>query len=97
MATDQDRSKCRETTGGDRCAASWTVDFQPRLLRALKPNLAQHGEAAQSVTYRNGYRTAPGIPGARSVTMELHIPKLREGSYFPSLLEPAAQREGSGR
>ena len=21
-------------------------------------------------------------------TMELHIPKLREGSYFPSLLEP---------
>ena len=26
-------------------------------------------------------------------TMELHIPKLREGSYFPSLLEPRRRSE----
>ena len=25
--------------------------------------------------------------------MELHIPKLREGSYFPSLLEPRRRSE----
>ena len=44
---------------------------------------AEHGERSpERVTYRN--RTWDTRVG----TMELHIPKLREGSYFPSLLEP---------
>ena len=49
---------------------------------------AQHGERSpERVTYRNGtWDTRVG-------TMELHIPKLREGSYFPSLLEPRRRSE----
>ena len=56
---------------------------------------AEHGERSpERVTYRNGYRNRTW--DTRVGTMELHIPKLREGSYFPSLLETtAAQREGS--
>ena len=58
---------------------------------------AQHGERSpERVTYRNGYRnriwdTRVGPPS--SISMELHIPKLREGSYFPSLLEPRRRSE----
>ena len=37
------------------------------------------------MTQRNGYRSRAW--DTRVGTMELHIPKLREGSYFPSLLE----------
>ena len=48
---------------------------------------AQHGERSpEQVTYRNGYRNRTW--DTRVGTMELHIPKLREGSYFPSLMEP---------
>ena len=49
---------------------------------------AQHGERSpERVTYRNcTWDTRVG-------TMELHIPKLREGSYFPSLLEPRRRSE----
>ena len=42
-------------------------------------------------TYRNGYRNRTW--DTRVGTMELHIPKLREGSYFPSLLEPRRRSE----
>ena len=57
---------------------------------------AQHGERSpERVTYRNGYRNRTW--DTRVGTMELHIPKLREGSYFPSLLEPRRRSENSGR
>ena len=53
---------------------------------------AQHGERnPERVTYRNGYRNRTW--DTRVGTMELHIPKLREGSYFPSLLEPRRRSE----
>ena len=53
---------------------------------------AQHGEhSPERVTYRNGYRNRTW--DTRVGTMELHIPKLREGSYFPSLLEPRRRSE----
>ena len=53
---------------------------------------AQHGERSpERVTYRNGYRNRTW--DTRVGTMELHIPKLREGSYFPSLLEPRRRSE----
>ncbi len=47
---------------------------------------ALHEKTANRNTHRNGYR-------ARKLetqlgALELHIPKLREGSYFPSFLEP---------
>ena len=53
---------------------------------------AQHGERSpERVTYRNGYRNRTW--DTRVGTMESHIPKLREGSYFPSLLEPRRRSE----
>ena len=53
---------------------------------------AQHGERSpERVTYRNGYRNRTW--DTRVGTMELHIPKLREGSYFPGLLEPRRRSE----
>jgi len=42
-------------------------------------------------TYRNGYREREW--DTRLGTIPLRIPKLREGSYFPSLLEPRRRAE----
>ena len=43
-------------------------------------------ERASTRTYRNGYRER--ILDTGSGRLELQIPKLRSGSFFPSLLEP---------
>jgi putative transposase len=45
----------------------------------------------QRATYRNGYR--PRDWDTRVGTVELQVPKLRQGSYFPSLLEPRRRAE----
>src|SRR5690554_3729891 len=42
-------------------------------------------------THRNGYRSRPW--DTRVGTIELRIPKLRQGSYFPSLLKPRRRAE----
>ena len=53
---------------------------------------AGYGErTAERLTQRNGYRLRPW--DTRVGTLDLHIPKLREGSYFPSLLEPRRRSE----
>ena len=53
---------------------------------------AQRYERTPSrTTYRNGYR--PRRWDTRVGTLELQIPKLRRGSYFPSLLEPRRRAE----
>ncbi len=53
---------------------------------------AGYGErSADRVTQRNGYRSRSW--DTRVGTMELRIPKLRDGSYFPSLLEPRRRSE----
>ena len=53
---------------------------------------AEYGERSpERVTQRNGYRSRAW--DTRVGTMDLHIPKLREGSYFPSLLEPRRRSE----
>ena len=43
------------------------------------------------MTHRNGYR--PREWQTRAGTVELQIPKLRRGSYFPSFLEPRRRSE----
>jgi transposase-like protein len=45
----------------------------------------------ERTAYRNGYRTRSW--DTRVGTIELAIPKLRTGSYFPSLLEPRRRAE----
>ena len=45
-----------------------------------------HQRASTRTTYRNGYRER--ILDTGSGRLELQIPKLRSGSFFPSLLEP---------
>ena len=56
---------------------------------ATKLCSAEYGERAESRTNtRNGYR--PRALETRMGTVDLHIPKLRQGSYLPSFLEPLA-------
>ena len=45
----------------------------------------------ERVTHRNGYRTR--LWETRVGEVPLRIPKLREGTYFPSLLEPRKRSE----
>jgi len=53
---------------------------------------AERGQRTpQRATHRNGYR--PRDWDTRVGTVELAIPKLRQGSYFPSLLEPRRRAE----
>ena len=78
------------------------VDFLREALRVLVEGImeadvssrtgAGYGERnPERVTQRNGYRSRAW--DTRVGTMELQIPKLREGSYFPSLLEPRRRSE----
>ena len=50
-----------------------------------------HERSETRLTYRNGYREQEW--DTRVGTIELDIPKLRAGSYFPSLLEPRRRHE----
>jgi transposase-like protein len=54
---------------------------------------AGHGERAPArrVTQRNGYRERRW--DTRAGSLELFIPKIRSGSYFPSFLEPRTRAE----
>ena len=76
------------------------VDFLREALRVLVEGImdaevssrtgAEYGERSpERVTQRNGYRSRAW--DTRVGTMDLHIPKLREGSYFPSLLDHSQQ------
>ena len=78
------------------------MDFLREALRVLVEGImdaevsarigAEHGERSPDrLTHRNGYRTRAW--DTRVGTMDLRIPKLRDGSYFPSLLEPGRRSE----
>ena len=51
----------------------------------------RYERSATRKTYRNGYRDREW--DTRVGTVTLKIPRLREGSYFPSLLEPRRRAE----
>jgi putative transposase len=46
----------------------------------------RHERTAERLTYRNGYRER--ALDTRLGTLQLRVPKLRQGSYFPPFLEP---------
>src|SRR5665648_86854 len=54
---------------------------------------AEHGERRPEdrATHRNGYR--PRRWDTRAGEIELQIPKIRQGSYFPSFLQPRKRSE----
>jgi len=53
---------------------------------------AAHGERTEDrVTHRNGYR--PRRWDTRAGEIELQIPRIRQGSYFPSMLQPRKRSE----
>src|SRR5215207_10641003 len=53
---------------------------------------AELGEVSdERVTQRNGYRSRPW--DTRAGEIELRVPKLRQGSYFPSFLHPRRRAE----
>ena len=65
-----------------------------RLMELEVENLtsAPHGaRAPDRLTHRNGYRERDWE--TRAGTVELRIPKLRRGSYFPGFLEPRRMAE----
>jgi putative transposase len=85
-----------------RKAEGADVDFLREGVRTLAQALmeievaaqigAEHGQRTpERVTHRNGYRARDW--DTRVGTVELQVPKLRQGSYFPSLLEPRRRAE----
>src|SRR6266480_1291727 len=75
-----------------RESLAWVVQ---QLMEAEVSELAgaARGERApeERLTHRNGYRQRPRY--TRAGELELAIPKIRRGSYFPSFLEPRRRSE----
>ena len=80
---------------GDDLLAEMVREFAQRLMAAEVDALAGAGWGEQSpdrVNHRNGYRARPF--DTRVGTIDLAIPKLRRGSYFPDwLLDPRRRAE----
>jgi len=86
-----------------KAAADGDTDFLREGVRALAEAIMEvevteltgvpRGERdpAQRLTHRNGYRARPW--DTRVGTIDLAIPRVRDGSYFPSLLDPRRRAE----
>jgi putative transposase len=93
MTADEVVSYLLEDEGADflRESLKWVVQ---QLMEAEVCDLvgAEHGERSEDrLTHRNGYR--PRRWDTRAGEIELAIPKLRRGSYFPTFLEPRKRSE----
>jgi len=93
MTAEQVVSYLLEEDGVDflRESLLWVVQ---QLMEAEVSELvgAEHGERSEErLTHRNGYR--PRRWDTRAGELELAIPKIRRGSYFPSFLEPRRRSE----
>src|SRR5712691_7778466 len=93
MTAEQVVSYLLEEEGVDflRESLSWVVQ---QLMEAEVSELigAERGERSEErLTHRNGYR--PRRWDTRAGELELAIPKIRRGSYFPSFLEPRRRSE----
>jgi len=81
--------------GSDATFLREMIGFAAQRLMELETDTlcgAAHGEHSDSrVNYRNGYRGRDWE--TRAGTVELRIPKLRKGSYFPGFLEPRRTAE----
>jgi putative transposase len=93
MTTEEVVEYLRDGEGADfvRESVRWMVG---ELMEAEVSELigAERGErTADRATHRNGYR--PRRWDTRAGEIELQIPKLRRGSYFPSFLEPRKRSE----
>jgi len=93
MTAEQVVSYLLEEEGVDflRESLCWVVQ---QLMEAEVSELigAEHGERSEErLTHRNGYR--PRRWDTRAGELELAIPKIRRGSYFPSFLEPRRRSE----
>ncbi|MGH3994253.1 MAG: IS256 family transposase, partial [Pseudonocardiaceae bacterium] len=93
MTAEQVVSYLLEEDGVDflRESLCWVVQ---QLMEAEVSELigAEHGERSEErLTHRNGYR--PRRWDTRAGEIELAIPKIRRGSYFPSFLEPRRRSE----
>jgi putative transposase len=71
------------------------IGFSAQRLMALEVDgltgAAPGERSPERINQRNGYRDR--IWETRAGTVELHIPKLRKGSYFPAFLEPRRMAE----
>lgn len=94
MTAEQVVSYLLEEEGLDflRESLRWVVQ---QLMEAEVSELvgAAHGERApeERLTHRNGYRARTWA--TRAGEIELAIPKIRRGSYFPSFIEPRKRSE----
>jgi putative transposase len=69
-----------------RAMAEMIADFVMEAEVTEKVGAAPHERSEERTTHRNGHRER--TLSTKAGDLELRIPKLRSGSFFPSLLEP---------
>jgi transposase-like protein len=89
-----ERARKGQEPGGDflRDAVRWLIQELMDAEVSAQVGAQRYERAEGRTTQRNGYRERPW--DTRLGTLELRIPKLRTGTYFPSWLEP---RKRSGQ
>src|SRR5215203_7276383 len=69
----------------------WTIQELMEAEVAAQIGAGRYERSSERVAQRNGYR--PRSWDTRVGSLELAIPRLRTGSYFPSFLEPRRRAE----